>query len=164
MDDRNSVSGPVCGTTIEVVGENGFDRAVGARADVDRARGSSLKPVASIGSGEPDDAEADAEALLRMRPLVENEIAQRHGRGPDRRGILPDPLDGPAGVAPMAGRHVLGHGGVLVIAAHALMRGDPLALVEDLHSMCGEPHLDLGADEAVRNAVVVICDIDVIID
>jgi hypothetical protein len=33
----------------------------------------------------------------KPRPLVENEFAQRRGRGPDRRGFLADPLDGPAG-------------------------------------------------------------------
>lgn len=37
----------------------------------------------------------------------------------------------------MAGGHVLRHGGVLVIATHALMRRNPLALVEDLDGAGG---------------------------
>ncbi len=99
------------------------------------------------GSGKPDDAETGAEALLGMRAFIEDQVAQRGGGRPDRGGLLADALDGPAGVAPMTGRHVLRDGGVLVVAAHALMRGDPLALVEDLDGAGGEAHLDLGADE-----------------
>src|SRR6185312_12891037 len=93
MDDRSPICGPVCGTTIEVVGENRFDRAVGARADVDRTRRGRFEPFATIGSGEPDDAETGAEALLGMRPLVEDKIAQCQRRRPDRRGIFTDALD-----------------------------------------------------------------------
>ena len=44
---------------------------------------------------------------------------------------------------------MLRHGRVLVVAAHPLMRGDPLALVENLDGAGGEAHLDLGADEAI---------------
>jgi len=43
-----------------------------------------------VGSGEPDDAETGAEALFRMRALVEDQIAQRRGGRPDRGGILAD--------------------------------------------------------------------------
>src|ERR1700692_2735515 len=80
------------------------------------------------------------------------------------RGILADALDGPAGVAPMTGCHVLRYGRVLVVAAHALMRGDPLTLVENLDGAGSEAHLDLGADEAMRDAVVMRLDLDVIVD
>ena len=59
---------------------------------------------------------------------------------------------------------MLRHGGVFVIAAHALMRGDPLALVEDLDGTGREPHLDLGAGEAMRNAVVMLLHLDVVIE
>src|SRR5258708_5582953 len=105
-----------------------------------------------------------AEALFRMRALIEDQVAQRRGGRPDRGGILADTLDGPAGVAPMTGRHVLRHGRVLVVAAHALMRGDPLTPVENLDGAGGEAHLDLGADEAMRDAVVMRLDLDVIVD
>ncbi|MCA6105541.1 hypothetical protein J6525_45760 [Bradyrhizobium sp. WSM 4400] len=117
-----------------------------------------------VGLAEPDDAEASAEALLGVRPLIEDQVAQRRGGRPDRGGLLANALDGPAGVAPMTGRHVFRHGGVLVVAAHALMRGDPLALVENLDGAGGEAHLDLGADEAMRDAVVMRLDLDVIVD
>ncbi|MGF6429949.1 hypothetical protein ABIE91_005169 [Bradyrhizobium elkanii] len=102
--------------------------------------------------------------MLGVRALVENEVAQRAGRRPDRGSVLADTRDGPAGVAPMAGRHVLRHGGVFVIAAHALMRGDPLALVEDLYGASGEPDLDFGAHKAMRDAVVMLLHLDVVIE
>ena len=43
----------------------------------------------------------------------------------------------------MAGRHVFGDGRVLVIAAHAHVRGDPLALEEYFDRPRGQPRVDL---------------------
>lgn len=59
---------------------------------------------------------------------------------------------------------MLRHGRVLVVFAHALMRGGPLALVENLDGAGGEAHLDIGADEAMRDAVVMRLDLDVIVE
>src|SRR5260370_39289157 len=44
------------------------------------------------------------------------------------------------------------------------MCGDPLALVEYLDGARGEARLDLGADEAMRDAVVMRLGLDVIVD
>ena len=44
------------------------------------------------------------------------------------------------------------------------MRGDPLASGKYLDGTAGEPDLDLGAGEAMRHAVIMLVDIDVIID
>ena len=77
---------------------------------------------------------------------------------------MPDALDGPAGVAPVAGGHVLGHRGVLAIAAAAHMRGHALALDKNLDGPGRQPHLDLLLRKAVRHAVIMPLDIDVIID
>ena len=44
------------------------------------------------------------------------------------------------------------------------MRGDPLALVEDLDGAAGDAHLDLAAREAVRDRVEVAVDLDVIVE
>jgi hypothetical protein len=40
---------------------------------------------------------------------------------------------------------------VLAIAARSHVHGNPLAPGEDLHGPAGEPHLDLGAREAIGN-------------
>ena len=44
------------------------------------------------------------------------------------------------------------------------MRSDLLALGKYLDSTAGEPDLDLGAGKAMRHAVIMLVDIDVIID
>ena len=44
------------------------------------------------------------------------------------------------------------------------MCGDPLALGEYLDGTAGEPDLDLGTGKAMRHAVIMLVDIDVIID
>ena len=46
----------------------------------------------------------------------------------------------------------------------AQMRGDALALVEDLDGARGQARLDLLADEAVRHGVVVALDVDVVVE
>ena len=43
------------------------------RADVDRPHGGGSEPLLPVGSGEPDDAETGAEALLGMRALIEDQ-------------------------------------------------------------------------------------------
>ena len=53
---------------------------------------------------------------------------------------------------------------MLVIAAGAQMRGDPLALEKDLDGARRQPHLDLAPGEAVGDAVKMRLDLDVIID
>jgi hypothetical protein len=55
-------------------------------------------------------------------------------------------LDGPVGVTPVARRHVIGDGGVPMIAAGAQMRGDPLALEKDLDGARRQPDLDLATE------------------
>jgi hypothetical protein len=69
MQDRRVIRGALGSRRpIEVVGEDRLDRAVVARADVDGAGGGGVEPLASVGHGEPQDAEAGAEALLGVRP------------------------------------------------------------------------------------------------
>src|SRR5882724_8313448 len=64
----------------------------------------------------------------------------------------------------MTGRHVLRHGRVLEVAAHALMRGDALTFVENLDGAGSEARLDFGTNEAMRDAVVMRLDLVVIVD
>src|ERR1051325_2236066 len=97
-------------------------------------------------------------------PVLEDQIAQGGRRRTDPRGIVADAVDGPAGIAAMARRHVVGHGGVLVVAAHARMDGDALALGEQLDGAGGDARVDLDAGEVMRNAIVVAAGLDVIVD
>ena len=53
-----------------------------------------------------------------------------------------------------------------VLAAHvaALMNADAPAAMEDLDCSRGDPHVDLGADERVRNRIEKVMDLDVIVE
>ena len=76
MEDRRIVRGALgWRTPIEIVGEDRLDRAVGARADLEGAHGGRIEALLPVGSGEPDDAEAGAEALLGMWALIEDQLA-----------------------------------------------------------------------------------------
>jgi hypothetical protein len=61
-----------------------------------------------------------------MRPLLEDQFAERRRRRPDQAGVGADALDCPASVTPVAVGHAFRNGRVLAVAAHAHVRGDPL--------------------------------------
>ena len=44
------------------------------------------------------------------------------------------------------------------------MAGDAVALVEQLHGVCAQAHVELLAGQDVGDGVVVACDLDVIVD
>ena len=86
--------------------------AVGPGADFDGA----LAAAASTRGAKAErrdglDAETSAIPLLGMGPGFQDLLAQGRGRRADLSGVFRVALDRPAGVAPMAGRHVLGNGG-----------------------------------------------------
>ena len=156
VQDRRSVRGAlVRGTPVEVVIEDGFDRTVCSCADVDGTLCCSFETLSAIGASQPDDAETGTKALFRVRTSFEDQFAERCRSWSDQACIGANAIDRPAGVTSVAGGHVLGNGRVLVIAAHAQVRGDPLALKEDLDGPGGQPYVDFGASEAIGNAVIV---------
>ena len=59
---------------------------------------------------------------------------------------------------------MVGVGAVLGAHVTALMDADALAPMEDLDGSRGDPHLDLGADQRVRNRIQKVMDLDVIIE
>jgi hypothetical protein len=105
-------------------------------------------------------AEAGAEALLGVGPALQDQLAERGGGCADRSGLAANALDHPVGVPPMARRHVLGDGGVPMIAAGAQMSGNPLALQKDLDGARRQPHLHLAARKAVGHAVEMTFELD----
>ena len=86
-------------------------------------------------------------ALLGMGPALEDLLAERRRGRADLAGVVPDALDRPAGIAPMARGHVLRNGRVLPVSARPDVDGDALAFVENLDAAGGQPRLDLGAGE-----------------
>ena len=59
---------------IEVVVEDAFDEAIGARVDLDCAFGGGFKPLRSMGATKLDDAKAGAEELV---PILIGEVMVR---------------------------------------------------------------------------------------
>ena len=100
------------GRRSRLLAKDRFDRAGGARADVDRARGCRVQALGPVGRGKPEDAETRAEPLLVVRALVEKEVAQGTGRRANCGGVLADAHDDSVGIAAMARGHVFRHGGV----------------------------------------------------
>ena len=86
--------------------------------------------------------------------MLQDQLTERRRRRSDQARVGADALDRPAGVSPMAGRHVFRYRRVFVIAAHAHVCGDPLALEEDFDRPRGQPRVDLGAGEAMGDAIV----------
>jgi hypothetical protein len=126
------------GPPIELVAEDRFDGAIGLGADLDGALGGRFDSRSAVGAEETDDAETGAITLLGMRPRLQDLLARAAVAGPIFRA---------AGVAAMAGRHVLGNGCVLAVGAGA--QGDAFAFVEDLDAARSQSRLDLGAGEAL---------------
>ena len=91
-------------------------------------------------------------------------LAQRRRRRSDPLRVGADALDRPAGVTAVAGRYVLGERCVLAIAAAAWMSDDPFAPEQDPDGPRRQPRLDRGAQETMRDAVVVEGDLDMIVD
>src|SRR6202049_2370660 len=142
VEDRHAVGGrPLRRLAIELVVEDQTHRTVGQGADLDCPRGGGFEAIGAERPHQPHDTEAGPEALLRVGPALQDQLAERGGSGADRRALAANALDGPVGVAPMARRHVLGHGGVPMITAGAKMSGNPLALQKDLGGSAKTAHL-----------------------
>jgi hypothetical protein len=105
-----------------------------------------------------------ARKLLRVGPALQDQLAQRGSSWADRSGLAANALDRPVSVTPMARRHVLGHGGVPMVAAGPQMSSDPLALEKDLNSARRQPNLDFAAGKAVGNAVEMALELDMVVD
>ena len=70
MEDRPNVRGALWrGTPIELVVEDGFDRAVKEGVDLDGPLGGGLKALVEIGTRKPNDPQTGAKAKSWMRPV-----------------------------------------------------------------------------------------------
>ena len=99
-----------------------------------------------------------------MRPAGEHGADQAFGVRPDLAGPAAEPIRRPLGVAPVGAGHMVGVRAVLAAHGAALMGADALAAMEDLDRARGDPHVDLGADERVRDRIQKVMDLDVIVE
>src|SRR5208337_706654 len=131
-----------------------FDSAGRDRLDADRIE-------VAIGA---QDAKAGAEPLFGMRPAGEHGADQAFGVRPDLAGPPAEPIRRPLRVAPVGAGHMVGVRAVLAAHVTALMDADALAPMEDLDGARGDPHVDLGADQRVRDRIEEVVDLDVIVE
>ena len=101
MEDRRAVRGLVRGVPIELVIEDGTDRSISERADLDSARSGGLHTCDTERSRQAQDAKAGSEALFGVRPVLQDEFAERCGCWPDEGSVSADAADGPVGVPAM---------------------------------------------------------------
>jgi len=85
VKDRHAVGGRAeRSLAVELVVEDRAHRTVGQGADLDCPSRRGLQSIGAERPRQADDAEAGAEALLGMRPALEDQLAQRSGGGADR--------------------------------------------------------------------------------
>src|SRR5579863_7469040 len=154
----------VGGLPIELVIEDGANRAISERTDLDGACRGNLEPRDTERPRQTENAETGTEALLGMGPVLQDQVAKCGRCRPDQGRVPADAGDGPSGIAPMAGWHVIGDGGVFAITAAALVDGNAFAFGKYLDGAVGEADFDLDAGEAMGHAVEVLVDLNMVID
>src|ERR1700722_4311967 len=110
------------------------------------------------------DAEAGPEALFGMRPTCEHGDDQPFGARSDFAGPSAESIWRPFGVAPMRAGHVVWVCPVLSAQVTALVGADALAAVEYLDGAGRNPHVDLSAQERVRDRIEEVMDLDVVVE
>lgn len=123
--------------TFQPLTQNRFQAFVAARAQCQRSLASGFQPLFAVLFAQAQDAQAGAEAVLRMDPAFEDV-------GDDARRIracllcpVDQPLRRPLGVFAMALGHVLGLGRVAALMRRAQMAGHALVGVEALDGLSG---------------------------
>ncbi|GAA0033924.1 hypothetical protein BROWWM01_80560 [Bradyrhizobium ottawaense] len=96
-----------------------------------------------------------------MWPRSQDDVDQRLGIGTDLGGFRTNALKGPVAIAAMRARHMLGNRGRAMRQGAAQMRRHPLAAEKYLDGLLGDAGLNLLMNEAVRDAVVMLGDLDV---
>ncbi len=114
--DLAGAARPGSGRAIELLLEDGADRAIVARADLQRAQRGRIDAGGAIVPRQPQDAETRAIAMFGVRPVGEYLLAQQRHRRPQPSGFVEQAFGGPVRVAPVAGGHMVGDAGVAAVA------------------------------------------------
>src|SRR5271169_3853835 len=99
-----------------------------------------------------------------MGPRRKNDLYDLRSGGACLLRPMNDPRRGPLQVFLMRFGHMFGECGVLALLEAPLMCHKTSAIKEDLHGIGAKKDLYLLASELVRNAVVVLLDVNVIVD
>src|SRR4029077_288109 len=152
------------GGFVGAVLEDGRDRFVGTGIEKEGTGAGGINAFLAIALDQPENADGRAKSLFRMWSRTEDDLDQRLGVGPHFSGFRTDALMGPVAVAAMRAWHMLGDRRRPMRHGAAQMRGDALAAEEYLDGLEGDPCLDLLMHEVVRNAVVMLGDLDMVVE
>src|ERR1700756_1001999 len=119
VQQRDVIDGRWRRRSVELVIEDRAHRAVGQGADLDGSGRCGFEASGAERPNQADDAETGAEALFRMWPALQDQIAKGSGSRADRSSGAANAFNGPIGVTPVARRHVLSKGGMAMVAAAA---------------------------------------------
>ena len=129
-------------------------RAVARRFEADLA----------VALAEPQDAQARAEALLGVRTIREDRLAQVARRRADLVCPRQDARRRPLGVRAVRARHVLGLRREAPLHVRPAVRRHTRSAVQDLHDVGADARLDLLVHEPIRHRVQVPFDGHVVVD
>src|SRR6478736_9290288 len=101
---RRPVRGGFGPPAIKVVLQDGVDRGVGARADLQCPFAGGFEPLGAMAFGQPQNADASAEPLLGMRLLAQDDLDECRGVASDLTGSSLEALRRPIGEATVARR------------------------------------------------------------
>lgn len=155
---------PVDRPALQAVIQDGFDRAVVQGPDLKCPLAGRLQPHGTKDFSHAYNTQAGSEALLWVGPPVKNALAKQRGIGTDSLGGLEQSCRRHAVVTAVAGRHVLGQGGVLTITRSAHVTRNTFAMKKDLDRPARSAQFNVAAGMAVGDRVKVPVEFDVIID
>ena len=115
VDGRLRIGRRLQNLAVQVIFQNRFQALVGADLERHGAPRGGFYARVRVLVPEPDDAQAGAEALLRMRSLAQNDLDQRRCLRPDLVRPSLDALRRPVGIAPVARRHMFAYGRVAAV-------------------------------------------------
>ena len=149
---------------VEAGRQDGFDRLVAQRADVQRPAAGGLQAFGGVGAQQSLEPEAAAVALFGVGPALE-ELFDERGRV--RSGLAaPGDQSGrsPPRMGTVGGGHVRRFGRVSASPVDPQVSSDPAVLVEDLHGLGRDPNVDLTAGQRVGDAVARMRNLDVVVE
>lgn len=149
---------------MQVVLQDRLDRAVGQRTDLGGAFAGGLDGLMPMRADKPDNAEAGAETLFRVGLGMQDLLHQRSGVRANSCGTAADLAWRDAGMATMAGGHVLGHGGVPAVARAPDMGRNTFAVVINLDGAGGEARPERLLEKLMRDRVVMLLDLDMVVE
>ena len=149
---------------VQVVLQDRGDAPAAQRTDRQRPRADRLRPLLVGAPEQLQNALAAPVTLLGMPPVRQDRGDQGLGRGAELPRPAKEVLGAPLGKLAVTRRHVIAQRGRRRPGGAARMGRDPAASPEHLDRARAQPHLDLLADQRVRNRVGGTRDLDVIVE